>query len=1701
MNAPFFRLLALGLVSLFFSAAAFCSEANRLVYLMESDPFYVGGSFPKLATPQWVGDSNVEAVVTLGIDDMRASQPYENFFRPILERLKKIDGRAPVSIFSVAPKADDPRLQEWIKEGLSLEVHTLTHPCPILAQSNFVAAANVYFGCIDLLASIPGNHPVAFRTPCCDSINSASPRLFAELMAKTSPTGKFLQMDSSVVMLFTTNDTSIAAADLVDASGKARFQKYAPFPAFKTTIENYPYPYVVNNALWEMPFVGPSDWESHNIQGDLSPQLAEDWKKALDIVVQKRGLFNFVFHPHGWSSAAQFVEFIDHAEQAHPGQVKFLTYPETLERMNKNMLAGQPLRAADGGDNGVRMLDLNNDGYLDVVIGNAAMQRSRVWDNAGRRWIDSEFPARLIDAQGGDNGVRFGIVRRDGAVSLVLASGQDRGAWSFDGSQWKEDRDLLNGLDATALFSRNGRDRGARFRDVDNDGVCELIISNESQNIILQWDNALRKWSPAGFTLPPQVSIVNENGEDNGARFVDVNGDGLDDLIFSNEERYSFHLFIPQLYLGFARGWTRQVSAGSRSDPEAIPAIVRAGPHRNNGAWFHSRTLWVQNEDTAHLPDLVERRSFGDLMIGSKPQPKSPAEALTTFQLPETFQIEAVATEPLVIDPVAFDWDAQGRLWVVEMRDYPLGMDGRGKPGGVIKLLRDTDRDGKYDTATEFLKEVGFPNGIMPWRDGVLISAAPTIFYAADTNGDGVADIRKTLVTGFAEGNQQHRINGFEMGMDGWVYCANGESGGTLRAVDGVLNKSGVRAEPLRLRGDFRFRPDTGEIQAIEGTTQFGRRRDDWDHWFGNNNPTWLWHYFLAGRHIEHNPALRIADLRVITAENNDLFPAGKTQQRFNDIGRGNTTSAANSPTCYRDDLFGAEFVNSVFISDPSFNLVHREILEPDGVTFKSHRAVAERSREFLSSTDNWFRPTMLKIGPDGALYIADMYRFVLEHPEWIPADVQKHLDLRAGDDKGRIYRVYPKGASLRPMPNLQNFAPPDLAAQLNSKNGWTRDMAQKLIVWQNAGIPDVRNAAKSSPLPEARAQALWTLENLGALTEADVLTGFHDGDPRVRAQAVRASESIPAKNDQIGAALSEFVTGPDLPLAFQAALVLYRWPQTAASKALLQAARTHLDDQRFQIAVLSSALPHLGNFYDEIADHPPTAREAKFASELFALAPTGNAVDRATQALKRSTGIWRLAAFGELLDAIARKHDSLEAYLKTADPRIRASFTDLQQLRTSAGEIAFATETSEADRIAAIRVITQVTLLNSFLAPNFSPAVQKAALEQIAKSKAASTADDLVAAWQQAGPALRQEILPLFFTRQDWIDRLLTALESGKIPANVIDPARQQALRTHLNTSVSNRARKIFASASGNRAEVIARFETAKTLRGDAANGVLVFRQNCAPCHRFRNEGATLAPDLGSVAEKPLEYLLTAILDPNQSVEARYLNYEASLKDGGEASGIITAETASSVTLAAPNDLHTTLLRAEIATLRSTGKSLMPEGFENGLTPQALADLFAFLRSNIRPKSFPGNTPRMVQPSTDGSVHLTAGNAEIFGDTLEFEPTYRNLGYWESENDRATWTARLARPGVYDVYLNYALPEATDSNRVRVEAGSASLTAPIASTISWDKYKISRIGSLELPAGDQTLTISAQKPLRGPLLDLKEILLLPSGQAPPQSP
>ena len=383
--------------------------------------------------------------------------------------------------------------------------------------------------------------------------------------------------------------------------------------------------------------------------------------------------------------------------------------------------------------------------------------------------------------------------------------------------------------------------------------------------------------------------------------------------------------------------------------------------------------------------------------------PRSPQESLRAFKPRPGMKVELAAAEPLVMDPVDIAWGPDGKAWVVEMGDYPRGIDGKGKPGGRVRCLEDTDGDGVYDKSTIFLDGLNFPNGCIPWRKGVIVTSAPEVFYAEDTDGDGKADVRKPLFNGFGEGNQQHRVNHPRWGLDNWVYLANGDGGAGANGIVRSLLKPEVQ---LDIRGrDIRIRPDDGSLDVVAGQAQFGRNRDDWGNWFGCDNNRPIWYYAVDDQYVRRNPHVAAPPGRVDLTPDRRSYPCGWVMTHH---GLGEPCPPLGQPgiwTClcgvmiYRDEMLGPEFAGNAFFSDGVYNCVSRKIVTPNGVLFTGERADDEQESEFLGSYDPWFRPTTIRTGPDGALWVVDLYRHVIEHPQWINRDLQKTLDLRLGRD------------------------------------------------------------------------------------------------------------------------------------------------------------------------------------------------------------------------------------------------------------------------------------------------------------------------------------------------------------------------------------------------------------------------------------------------------------------------------------------------------------------------------------------------------------------------------------------------------------------------------------------------------------------------------------------------------------------------------
>ena len=1153
----------------------------------------------------------------------------------------------------------------------------------------------------------------------------------------------------------------------------------------------------------------------------------------------------------------------------------------------------------------------------------------------------------------------------------------------------------------------------------------------------------------------------------------------------------------------------------------ATATSQESGRSQNSG-----KTSVSQGSSDDHIPDSMD-----------------PATARKSMKVAPGFRVDLVAHEPLTMDPVAMDWGPDGKFWIAEMADYPRGMDDKGKPGGRVRFLEDTNGDGIYDKSTLFLDGVAFPNGVLAWKKGVLVSAAPDVFYAEDTDGDGKGDLKKVLFTGFVEGNQQHRVNGFARGLDNWLYLANGDSGGTIRVVAALTRSIAVEeVNAIDIRGrDVRIRPDTGEMEAIAGQSQFGRNRDDWGNWFGNNNSRPIWHYLLDDHYLRRNPFLIAPALQKdvsVAPGAAPVFPASRTLTRFNDFHTFNRFTSACSSMVYRDNLLTKGDETQVFISEPVHNLVHREVMRPEGLSFTSQRSDQEQNSEFLASTDNWFRPTQIKTGPDGALYVADMYRLVIEHPQWIPIEWQRKLDLRAGQDKGRIWRVTPIDTKLRSIPRLDSMTTEQLVAALSHANGWQRDLAQQLILDRAdpAAIPLLAAvAAGHQPVADmssslGRLHALCTLDGLfehETLRPAvrDVLVQLlpvtlGDSHAGVRRQAVRICERFPEPNAAIWERLIERVEDPDPQVRLQLAYSLGQFQHADVGRVLGRLAVVGPLKQdssgsgplhpQFTAAVLSSLTSvNLDSVLTEVMPH--AASQSELLQQLLAQATAFDHLPSLVKLLTRATEPgkagtferWQYAAIEQFLISIDRRFASPDKWLLGLSPETRPVAVRLQAMLKVARSVGANDEARLDDRIAAIRVLGRMAdsnedleLLKSLVTPRHPPELQSAAMATLARIRSNDVPMILIAGYRSLAPSQRAHASDILLSRDGWRDLLLSAIEEKKIAPTDLDAVSRQRLLDHKTKSVADRAAKLLsANLNSDRAKLVADYLPTVRAGGDAQLGSQLFKVRCSQCHKLGEVGHAVGPDLASLTDKSPDAMLTAVLDPNRAVETKFQSFIVITKSGVTHTGLMATETAGSITLRAAEGKEITLLRSEIEEIEGLSKSLMPEGLERELKPSDVAALVEYIRRNVplpAIKKFPGNEPRVVKPDPSGTFTLNPDSAEVYGPTIVIEDKHKNLGWWSSADDIVVWTVNVARPGKYAVSWTYACEPNAAGNRLVVDAAGKSLVHRVEKTENWETYVNQQIGEIELPAGQVRVTLKpASRPLPA-LADVKSVALTP---------
>ena len=938
------------------------------------------------------------------------------------------------------------------------------------------------------------------------------------------------------------------------------------------------------------------------------------------------------------------------------------------------------------------------------------------------------------------------------------------------------------------------------------------------------------------------------------------------------------------------------------------------------------------------------------------PPPKSPAESLAAIVVPPGFEVELVAAEPLVMDPIDIAWGADGKLWVVEMADYPLGLDGKGQPGGRIRYLESTQRDGQYDRSTLFAEGLPYPTSVMPWRNGVLVVAVPDVLLLEDTDGDGRADRTTKVFSGVGEGNQQHLANGLQWGLDGWLHLANGNSGGKISAAGGgPVIEVGQR--------DFRIQPDELLVDLLTGQSQFGRNRDDWGNWFGGDNSNPIGHYALNDRYLRRNPYLVPPKAVVdVAAEPGAarVYPRSQTLARFNDPeGQDHFTSACGV-MIYRDDWLGREFVGNVFVAEPVHNLVHREIVRSLGITFRSERAPGEQTTEFLASTDNWSRFTAVRNGPDGALYIVDMYRQTIEHPQWIPPAWQKELgDLRAGAQQGRIYRIRPKGKLLRPVPRLDATADgPALVAALQSPNGVVRDLAQQQIIWRAnlTVVPALEQVAAHAPLAASRVQALWTLQLRGALREAVVAVALRDEHPGVRRHGVELSESFANTSPALLREVCALGDDNDALVRLQVAYTLGAWQDPAAGAALARLLRADADPL-VRAATLSSALPHADTLLTQLA--ATGLPDDPLLLEVAAVTASAKAVTALLGAISarpiENGPSEQFLALAQLLDWIQRQRKTWGELQATAGAEMKSGLLAAEALFVSARLVIEDEHAADESRVAAVAVLgrgrdqqdADVVQLAALLTPASPAILQRAAVTALGRFNRRTIPEHLLSPWANYTGAMRDAVVSVLLSRPAWTQALLDRASAEPELRAQISPVQRAALTQHGTAAIAERAQAVFgAAASSDRQKIIDRYLTAMTpLSGDPRGGRRVFAASCSACHRFGGvTGGAVGPDLATVNDRSVGYLLSHILDPNRAVEERYAFYTATTHDGRELAGMLAGEANHAVTLRGLDGLDQVVFRRDLKSLVSSRRSLMPEGFEASLDPAAMADLIAFL-------------------------------------------------------------------------------------------------------------------------------------------------------------
>jgi putative membrane-bound dehydrogenase-like protein len=970
--------------------------------------------------------------------------------------------------------------------------------------------------------------------------------------------------------------------------------------------------------------------------------------------------------------------------------------------------------------------------------------------------------------------------------------------------------------------------------------------------------------------------------------------------------------------------------------------------------------------------------------------------ALESIEVMDGFRVELFASEPLVQDPAAMEVDEFGRIYVVEMRGYPLNASGLGR----VKLLEDTNGDGYPDNYTIFADSLAFPKGIMRWKSGVLVTDAPNLYYLEDSTGDGKADIKEVILTGFARSNPQHNFNTPIYGLDNWIHLANG---GTIwtETYNELFGDRGSEVHfygvddatvlPQNAAGrNVRFRPDSHEIENRSAWSQFGHTFDAWGRHFLISNAHHHFHEAIAKEYVNRNPALPLRSAIHYTPGHGnaaEVYPVtiNPEHQLLTDIG---IFTSASGITWYLGGAFPEPFDQITFVAESVHNLVHADIVEPDGAVFKTRRLNEEK--EFIASKDSWFRPVQFYIGPDGALYVIDYYRRIIEHPQWMDDEIVASEDLYESTQRGRIYRVVPDDMDSPGWTSnldLGNRPAAELVEYLESNNIWWRRNAQRLLVDRQETdiVTGLIDLLYHSERATARLHALWTLDGLDRLEDDLIIDALSDESAGVRENAIKLAEKRISPGNTLTDALYTLQDDPSMRVRYQLILTLGELSDPESIQAREEILFRDLDDPWIQIAYLSAREVNgqelLTGLLDRLTIEETPGRRLFFSRLSSTITGEGNDAEIGRLLRKGLTDIdeesywWKSAILDGLTETfpnvnidINRFSDERELALNTffnADQSdVRESVVGLieilgvpvhrkAEVLEKAASVAADKSRTELFRADAIRLISMIDpesfeeQLLAYSRPDEPSVVQQEAVRGLGKIPGSHIAEYLLENWGSMTPVVRDRAVDAMMEEDDRIMMLLDAVEENRVLVSTVGWGRRVVLMRDTGGELRDRARELLREDPEQRREVLEQYREVLVMIGNQERGREIFRESCAMCHQVREQdGIAFGPDLATVRHWPSTALISKILDPNRSIADGYEMWVIERSTGPGIAGVIVGESTGAVTVRNAGGVETIIPRSQIESIEVTNVSAMPSGMENEIDRQQMADLIAFIRS-----------------------------------------------------------------------------------------------------------------------------------------------------------